>query len=68
MAIASNGDMVVGQFQHHCVTLYYKEGNKIRSFGSEGANPGQFNCPNGVVVTADSHVLMVDSWTSAFRS
>ena len=61
MAITSNGDIVVSQYQHDCVTLYNKEGDKIRSFGSYGTKPGQFHDPSGVVVTADSHVLVVDS-------
>ena len=61
MAITSNGDMIVTENRHHCVAFYNKKGNKIRQFGSQGSLSGQFSYPNGVVVTADSHILVADS-------
>ena len=60
VAITSNGDIIVTQFEDDCVAIYNKEGNKITSFGSRGTKEGQFLVPAGVVVTADSHLLVAD--------
>ena len=61
MAITRKGDIIVTEIRNDCVTLYNKEGNKVKSFGSRGAEAGQFHLPHGVVVTAGSYVLVADS-------
>ena len=44
----------------HCITVYDKEGKKVRSFGSKGTKEGQFTYPRGVAVTNDGHILVTD--------
>ena len=61
MAITSKGDIIVTKNKRNRVAFFKIVGSKIGSFGSKGADPGQFDRPNGVVVTADSNVLVADS-------
>ena len=66
IAICDNGDIVVAEFNAHCVTIVNKEGKKVRSFGTrrtkEGqlTSNGQFYCPCGVAISNDGHVLLTD--------
>ena len=50
--------MIITEDYH--VTLYDKERVKIRSLGSEELPMGGVCCPYGVMVTADSHVLVAN--------
>ena len=60
--IATNGrgHIVVAERNGHCVLVFTPEGQKIRSFGSNGASHGQFKYPRGVVVDKDDNIIVVD--------
>ena len=53
--------LIVAENDSHCITVYDKEGKKVRSFGSEGTKMGQFKLPRGVAVTNDGHILVTDN-------
>ena len=55
-----NGDTVVAECGAHCITIFNKEGKKVRSFGTEGTKEGQFTRPRGVAITNDGHILVTD--------
>ena len=52
--------LIVAERGNHCITVYDKEGKKVRSFGSKGTKEGQFTNPRGVAVTNDGHILVTD--------
>ena len=61
MAVCNNGDIVVTESKSHCVTILSKEGKKVRSFGTQGTQEGQFTHPHGVAVSND-HIFVVDNY------
>ena len=61
IAIDKNEQLIVAENGNHCITVYDKEGKKVRSLGSEGKKEGQFKFPRGVAVTNDSHILVTDN-------
>jgi 3-phytase len=48
-----------GKSSHRLVVFDADSGERIRTFGSEGDGPGQFNRPNGVAVHGD-HLFVVE--------
>jgi DNA-binding beta-propeller fold protein YncE len=61
VAIAPNGDLYVSDGYGNCkVHQFSPKGEHIRSWGSPGTEPGQFNLPHGVAVAADGRVLVAD--------
>jgi tripartite motif-containing protein 2/3/tripartite motif-containing protein 71 len=43
------------------VSIYSPSGKKLRSFGTRGSGPGQFECPRGVTVDDLDNILVADS-------
>ena len=59
VAVSKSGDVVVSEYWNHCISVYSREGKKIRSFGPK---PGQFKYPRGVAITSDNHILIADGY------
>ena len=62
IAINSKGQIVVAEYNGHCISVFTPEGHKIRSFGSHGSAQGQLNRPRGVAVDRDDNIIVVDCW------
>ena len=60
VAINQQGQVVVAEYGRKCVSIYNREGEKIRSFGSGGSGHGQFNSPYGVAIDDDGNILVAD--------
>jgi hypothetical protein len=51
LAIAPNGDLYVGDgYGSSYINQYDKNGKYIRTFGGVGKEPGQLNCPHGLIL------------------
>lgn len=51
LAIAPNGDIYVGDgYGSSYINQYNSKGEFIRTFGGKGKEPGQLDCPHGLVV------------------
>lgn len=51
LAIAPNGDLYVGDgYGSSYINQYNRNGDYIRTFGGKGKNPGQLDCPHGLIV------------------
>ena len=62
VAIAPNGDVYVGDgYGSSYINQYNSKGEYIRTFGGNGAEPGQVSCPHGLIVDtrAGDPVLIV---------
>ena len=46
---------------NHCVKIFDKKGNYVRSVSKEGKNAGELFCPRGIAVSNRDHVLVCDS-------
>ena len=51
LAIAPNGDIYVGDgYGSSYINQYNSKGEYIRTFGGKGKDPGQLDCPHGLIV------------------
>ena len=51
LAIAPNGDIYVGDgYGSSFINVYNKDGKYLRTFGGVGKDPGQLNCPHGIIL------------------
>lgn len=53
-------EVVVSEESTHQIHVFNKDGEKVKSFGSEGHDESHFVYPNGVAVTRDNNLLIVD--------
>ena len=60
IAVCDNGDIVVAENGAHCITILNRNGRKVKSFGTRGTRKGQFECPRGVAISNDEHILVTD--------
>ena len=60
VVITKNEDIVVAEWDAHCITILNKEGKKVKSFGTYGTKEGQFTHPHGVAISHDGHILVTD--------
>ena len=59
IAVCANGDIVVAEYTGNCITIFNKKGKKIRSI--KRTILGEFNCPQGVAISNDGHILVTDN-------
>jgi hypothetical protein len=64
VAIAPNGDIYVGDgYGSSYINQYNSRGEYIRTFGGKGTEPGQLDCPHGLIVdtrTSPATLLVAD--------
>ena len=53
--------MYVSSWKTANIFVFTKEGKFVTSFGSQGSNQGQFNCPCGLVVDIDGFLYVCDT-------
>ena len=58
--VAVRGQIIIAEFQGHCLSIYDPSGKKIKSLGEKGSALGQFLFPLGVAVDKADNVLIVD--------
>ena len=59
IAIREGGEVVVAEFDGHCVSIISDNGEK-KSFGTCGSGPGQLKWPAGVAIDTGGNILVVD--------
>ena len=52
--------IVVTEYDKHCISVYSQGGEKLQSFGRRGLKEGEFNHPRGVAVDEDDNILVTD--------
>ena len=60
VAVSNSGEVVLSDCWNHRISVYSREGEYIRSFGSEGASMEQLYSPSGVAITSENHILIAD--------
>ena len=61
VAVSNSGEVVVSEHYRHCISVFSRDGKKIRKFGFRGSKLGLFNGPHGVAITTDNHILVADT-------
>ena len=59
IAVREGGEVVVAEFDDHCVSVVSGNGEK-KSFGTRGSAPGQFISPVGVAIDAGGKIIVAD--------
>ena len=62
VAVNDGGQIVVAERNGHCISIFSVSGEKTRSFGSNGSEPGQLNHPHGMALTAKGGILVCDCY------
>ena len=60
VAINQRGELLVTEGNKHCVSVFSPAGVKLRSFGTQGSDQGQFQTPRGIAVDSEGNILVVD--------
>ena len=60
IAVNRQGDIAVVDNRGHCVFVFNKDGNCSKQIGKEGADPGQFKYPAGVLFLNNNEILIAD--------
>ena len=60
VAINQTGEVIIAEWERHCVSVFSNTGGKLRTFGKCGAGRGQFTSPRGVAVDNDGSILVAD--------
>jgi tripartite motif-containing protein 2/3/tripartite motif-containing protein 71 len=60
VAMNRRGEVVVTEWEGHCVSVFSPSGEKLRSFGTRGSNQGEFDSPHGVAVDGEGNILVAD--------
>ena len=60
VAINQRGEVVVTESYGDCVSVFSPNGEKLRSFGTDGSGQGQFNYSYGVAVDGEGNILVAD--------
>ena len=66
IAVTDDGQQViVTDCMTHCVTVLSNTGEVVSRFGSHGLEPGRFEIPRNVTVSADKHIFVIDGLAGA---
>ena len=58
LAVTREGQIVVAENTAHCVSVFDREGHKLRSFGHQGSGQSKLSYPRGVALCRDNSVLV----------
>ena len=61
VAVNQRGEIIVAEKGGHCISIFSPTGEKLRSFGSQGSEPGQLKDPQGLTVDNDDNILVADA-------
>ncbi len=56
------GEVVVTEWNGHCVSIFSSSREKLQSFGTCGSGQGQFSHPCGRAVDGEGNILVADSY------
>ena len=58
LAVSDSGEIVVAERDSNCVSVFDREGRKLRSFGNQGSADMKLVKPRGVALLSDNTVLV----------
>ena len=62
IAVNTAGKVAISYLKGHCVHIFDKKGNCLRTIGRHGEHAGQFDHPRGVTYLNDNEILIADQW------
>ena len=67
VAVNEHGQIVVAENGGHCISIFGRDGEKIKTFGTYGSGHGQFKRPRGVAIDKHGNILVADSGNHRFQ-
>ncbi len=61
VALNQRGEVVVTEWDGHCISVFNTGGEKLRSFGSFGSGEGEFKYPSGVALDGEGSIIVADN-------
>ena len=61
VVVNKKGEIIIAEYDAHCISVYSQAGEKLRSLGSPGSGQGQFIGPRGVAVDDDDNIIITDT-------
>ena len=61
VAVTDDGLVIVCERKGHCITIFNREGNNVKTIGTEGNGRGQLQYPDGIAVTSKGTILVSDT-------
>ena len=58
LAVTKDGHIVIAEHTAHCVSVFDRDGHKLRSFGHQGSGQSKLSYPRGVALCSDNSVLV----------
>ena len=57
-SVTKEGLIVVAENQKHCISVFDRDGHKLRPFGHQGSGQSKLSYPRGVALCSDNSVLV----------
>ena len=58
LSVTKEGLIVVAENRAHCISVFDRDGHKLRSFGHQGSGQSKLTWPHGVAFCSDNSVLV----------
>ena len=62
VTVDGNNQLLVADYDHHCIHKFTLDGDHVGNFGTRGAGRGQLNRPYGVAVDLYGFILVADTF------
>ena len=67
VTVNQQGEIIVAEYSAPCVSIFSPTGEKLKSFGIQGSEAGQFNTPHAVAIDGNENMLVVDEGNSCIQ-
>ena len=64
VAVDGEGNVIVSDWDKHCIVIFTAAGGVVRVFGREGSGAGELKFPAGVAVDGEGNVFVADRGNS----
>ena len=64
VSVNSNNQLLVADYDHHCIHIFTLDGVHVGKFGTHKAGRGQLRCPYGVAVDLYGFILVADTYNN----
>eukprot|EP00058_Branchiostoma_floridae_P021869 XP_002607359.1 hypothetical protein BRAFLDRAFT_69765 [Branchiostoma floridae] len=61
ITVDAEGNILVSDFENHCVYVYNEDGQFLFQFGGEGSDEGQLQWPSGICTDGAGNIIVADS-------